>query len=218
MNKKRMPVVVFSLAVVIVFCVSCGSLWRSTLKGDAYSVKYYAEQGEDLEQTDKYGWTPLMWACYYQYFEVVDVLLEKGANPNAKSQYRYGSINDGSTPLTIAAYYGWSSGVRALLRFGANKNIPDSMGQTPLKVAEKYNFNEIIELMNKGVGPVVVVKKTKPAPTPTPEAEMNQIIIMTDGSKIVGKIISQSRTQVVVQTKYNTMTLEKDKISEMKYK
>ena len=112
-------------------------------------------------------------------------------------------------------FYGWSSGVRALLRFGANKNIADSMGQTPLKIAEKYNFSEIIELMNKGVGPVVV---KKPQPKPTPEVEMNQIIIMTDGSKIVGKILSQSRTQVVVQTKYNTITLEKDKISEMKYK
>jgi hypothetical protein len=48
--------------------------------------------------------------------------------------------------------------------------------------------------------------------------EGNQTILMNDGSKIVGKIISQTRTQVTVQTKYSTITLDKDKISEMKYK
>ncbi len=214
MIKKNVCVSVAMLLTLVLF-TGCGSLWRSTLRGDAEGVKYYAEKGEAVEQLDRYGWTPLMWACYYQYYEVADVLLEKGANPNAQTKHKYGSIAGGSTPLIISTYYGWANGVRMLLRFGANKNLADALGQTPFKVAEKYNFSEIMEYLTKGVGHTTVVAKKQET---VPPEENKQVILLNDGSKIVGTIVSQTRTTVTVKTKYSTMTIEKDKISEMKYK
>jgi ankyrin repeat protein len=45
------------------------------------------EAGADVNVRDAFGWTPLMWASSMGYPEAVEILLKKGAVPDAVDQY-----------------------------------------------------------------------------------------------------------------------------------
>ena len=47
--------------------------------------------------------------------------------------------------------------------------------------------------------------------------DITQAITMKDGSVVVGKIISQTKEEVTIQTKYTVMKISKDKIDSIKY-
>ena len=57
--------------------------------------------------------------------EMVSLLLEKGADPNAANKGKL-------TPLHNAAHHGRSQVVRKLITYHANVNILDAQGWTPL--------------------------------------------------------------------------------------
>ena len=42
-------------------------------------IKLLIEKGADLNDQDKNGYTPLMWACKYNHTEIIELLLDKGA-------------------------------------------------------------------------------------------------------------------------------------------
>jgi len=210
MMNKRIITVVVVLAMAVFS--SCGSLSRSAYRGDLDGVKKHIAKGADVNQYDRWGWTPIMWAIYYNYYDIVKYMLEQNADPNVRSVKDYGSVLKDSTPLIIAATYGYGGIARQLLKHGASTKAVNRQGDSALTVAERNNFIEIVNLIEgKGAG-----RNTGDEDKNKDEA--NQTILMNDGSKIVGKIVSQNRTHVTVRTKYNTITIEKDKISEMKYK
>ncbi len=214
MMKKNIATIAIIIAMAA--CSGCGSLMRSASRGDVEGVKYYIGKGADVNQYDRWGWTPIMWAIYYNYYDVVKCMLENKADPNARTTYDYGTIYKDSTPLIIAATYGYGGIARQLLQHGANPKAVNRQGESAITVAERYNFIEIVNLLEgKGASHYSWDKKVEEK---FGKDEAVQTILMNDGSKIVGKIISQTRTQVTVQTKYNTITLDKDKITEMKYK
>jgi ankyrin repeat protein len=68
-------------------------------------------------------------AAYEGHNDVVELLLAKGANVNAK-------INDGFTPLYEAASNGQKDVTELLLAKGADVNAKDNDGKTPLQVAK----------------------------------------------------------------------------------
>src|SRR5215212_4933517 len=63
------------------------------------------------------GTAPLHWAAYQQDVAVVERLLRKGADPNARNAY-------GVTPLSLAATTGHAALIEKLLKAGANPNAP----------------------------------------------------------------------------------------------
>lgn len=194
----------------------CGSLSRSAYRGDLEGVKKHLEKGAEINQHDRWGWTPIMWAVYYNYYDIVKYMLDNRADPNRRSMKDYGSIARDSTPLMIASYYGSAGIARLLLRYGADKNAENRQGETAFSIAEKYNFIEIMDLLGgKGAGRYAIERK--PVEPPAGD-EAGQTILLNDGSKIVGTILSQTRTTVTVKTRYSTMTIDKDRISEMRYK
>jgi hypothetical protein len=186
---------------------SCGSLSRSASRNDINGMKYFIEDKKaDINQLDSYGWTALMTATYYQYEDAVKYLIDKGADLNKQSTYDYGRLRAGSTALIIASYYGKSEIVRMLVRYGANKGLKDVSGYTALDIAERFKFDEIVSILT-GRTPIRV----------QPAADEN-IIVMNDGTKIVGKIIAQDKSQVTIKSKYTTITIDKEKIAEIRYK
>ena len=67
--------------------------------------------------------------------ECVQVLLQHGANPNARNR-------DMRTPLHWAASNGTASSVRALVAAGADMMAKNADGDTPLEVANYWNNPE----------------------------------------------------------------------------
>ena len=72
----------------------------------------FIEEGANINEKDKYGRTPLQYACCNGYGSVVSILLEKGANVNEKN-------NGGYTPLNYACLNGHTNIVEILLDNGS---------------------------------------------------------------------------------------------------
>ena len=89
---------------------------------------------------DSKGWTALMFAAWEGHTEVARVLLDAGANANAKTF-------TSTTPLTLATQRGHLPVARLLLRRGAFTSIPHSAGRTAVIVpAAAAGNTEIVKL------------------------------------------------------------------------
>jgi ankyrin repeat protein len=103
-------------------------------------------KGLSPELPDECGWTLLHYASYYQYTPVVDYLISRSANVNAKTVspsglcISFSHIPAGSTPLIIAAYYGQADIIQILLAHGANRTIKNAEGYDALTYARKFEF------------------------------------------------------------------------------
>jgi len=85
--------------------------------------------------------SPLMWALKYHEINLAKLLIEKGADVNAKD-------NKGKTPLMHAIGVDF---VKLLIEKGADVNAKDNNGKTPLMHAIIKNFSEkAIFLIDKG--------------------------------------------------------------------
>lgn len=89
-----------------------------------------------------HGHTPLHDAVSHDLPEVVDLLLEKGANVDAISQA-------GSTPLLIAARSGVSEYAAKLLAYGANIEDGGDKYHSPLFTAVAYNNVNLVKYLCK---------------------------------------------------------------------
>lgn len=152
-------------------------LIKAATKGKLDAVKEKLEAGENINEPDSYGWTPLMWASYYQHLPVLAFLLEKGADPNIQATAGNGQIANGATALIIATYYGKEDLVSALVAKKANVNIADASGNTAANYAQQYNFATISDILAKGTGGAAAAAKATVASlgagvdaTPLPKA------------------------------------------------
>jgi len=57
-------------------------------------------QNRIVNEMDYFGWTPLHWACYYGYSNIVELLLDYGADTNIRTSNGVG--DDYKTPKEIA--------------------------------------------------------------------------------------------------------------------
>ena len=87
--------------------------------------------GENPNQSDELGNTPLHYAAFLESKELTNLLLDFNANPNAKN-------NKGKTPLHITVQKGNDYLSRRLMAFGANPNVQDHAGDTPLHIATRH--------------------------------------------------------------------------------
>lgn len=108
-----------------------------------------AHKGADIDIRDVNGSTPLLAAVAERRLNVAKLLVEKGANLNAKA--RIGNID--ATPLHGAIMGGYPPAVRFLIEAGADLNITthDEMGRavTTLQLAIDCGNNEIVKLIKK---------------------------------------------------------------------
>jgi len=129
--------------------INCGdadadSLFDAVETGDLAEVKRLVVGcGVDPNvREDDYGATPLDAVAEYGYSEIVEFLLEHGADPNIRDKY-------GSTPLLYAAMFGNSKVVEVLLEHGADPNIRNKNGFTPLHYAAAFDYPKIVETLHK---------------------------------------------------------------------
>lgn len=91
-----------------------------------------------LEEADSDGKTPLHRAVWGEQKEqVVNLLLTKGANVNARNKYGY-------TPLHWAAKHGHFESVRLLLENGADPLSTNDTGDMPIDLALRYGQDRLV--------------------------------------------------------------------------
>ena len=117
------------------------SIHQAAIDGDAVSVSadLKAHPG-DLNLPDDAGQTPLHLAAIHCRTNVVALLLDKGARPDALA-------TGDATPLHLAAQAGCAEAVTLLLSKGASINLRDSQGRTPLGRAKQWRQDATAELL-----------------------------------------------------------------------
>ena len=116
-------------------------IWTAAESGDIDSVKYTLfKYPQCVNKPDLIKQTPLHWAARSGRYEMCKLLIEKGADVNAKS-------NDGSTPLHWAAIKGQPRICKLLLDNGADVNATETDGETPLHFAAYCSNLETVKIL-----------------------------------------------------------------------
>jgi ankyrin repeat protein len=152
----------------IIFCVFLGPVLAQNKEDGASEiiqavknnslaeVNKLIKKGMELEAQDDQARTPLFWAAYKGYLEIVRALLDAGANVHAPDKI------EGYMPLHMAAGGGFVEIGQDLIAHGANVNAKGIKGYTPLHIAVIRIQRAFAELLikkganvNAQVGPVV---------------------------------------------------------------
>ena len=97
---------------------------------------------DDIDEVDFKGWTGLHWALVREVPEVIELLLESGADPNKPT-------GTGRLSLNIAMRSGQSDAVRLLLAAGADPEQADTDGKTPLMVGRAGKYPELVAILRE---------------------------------------------------------------------
>jgi ankyrin repeat protein len=116
--------------------------------GNVEAAKLLLKAGAKVDAVEQFGGqTPLMWATARRHPEMVELLLSKGADVNARSAVRdYQRVataesraaprdRGGLTPLMYAARGNCRECVEVLLKYKADVNLPDPSYVVPLSIA-----------------------------------------------------------------------------------
>lgn len=121
------------------------SLFRAAEQGDLAAARTAIAAKADLEARNERKRTPLIVATKAKQTEVAILLLEVGADPNAKDD-----INDSA--FLYAGAEGYNEILRATLRHGAKVKSTNRFGGTALIPASEHGHTETVRiLINAGV-------------------------------------------------------------------
>ena len=140
------------LATVVLVALALGSpacsgqILEAARNGDLETVKALISDNPDLVfSNDDYGNTSLHWAASWDHKDVVQLLLARNADVNARD-------NGGFTPLRLAALKGYKDVADLLLAHNADVNTKDYDGFTPLHSAAVMSHKDMVELLRRHGG------------------------------------------------------------------
>ncbi len=129
-------------AVLLVGSAFADPIHDAAKGGDLAGVQAELDKGAEVNGKDDGGWTTLHWAAWHDRKEIVELLIAKGADVNAKTDNQYGD-----TPLHKAAWGGQKEMAELLISKGADVNAKSNGGATPLHMAVNQGEKEIAELL-----------------------------------------------------------------------
>ena len=114
-------------------------IWSAIANGDTDALNRAIDEGVDVNKKHpSLGYTPLTHAVLHNQPDAVVLLIDKGAEMNAKGQ-------DGGTALHAAAFFGYSRCIELLLENGADTSARNQYGQTPREtMATDWNTTKFI--------------------------------------------------------------------------
>jgi len=101
------------------------SFFKAIRSADIKSVQKAIDEGQNINQKDYKGTTPLMRAASFGHSEIVKLLLSKGAKVNSRD-------NDGDSPLKHAAWSDKVEIIDLLVAKGAKLEAKNKLGTTPI--------------------------------------------------------------------------------------
>ena len=122
----------------------CTPLHSAAQQGDCEIIQVLLDWKLDTNAKCWNDQTPLHLALQNwapNYFEAILLLLENGANPNARR-------DDGLTPLHLASSQGTVEVARLLLEYGADVEAVTESGRTAFQVASEEGRDEITKLLS----------------------------------------------------------------------
>ena len=113
--------------------VLAGPLHKAAEANDFEEVVRLIDQGADVNaiEVENEG-TALHWAAIGGGADIIELLLDKGAEIDAKA-------GGGLRPPSLAAMYGRYAAVELLVERGADVNAHDAYGSTPLHFAAQFS-------------------------------------------------------------------------------
>ncbi|XP_062869225.1 DNA-binding protein RFXANK [Trichomycterus rosablanca] len=119
------------------------SIHQLAAHGETSRVKtLLASDKSLLNSQDERGFTPLMWAAAFGEIEMVQFLLEKGADPKTFARER-------ESALSLASVGGYADIVSILLKCDVEVDSYDWNGGTPLLYAVRGNHIKCVEALLK---------------------------------------------------------------------
>ena len=109
-------------------------------ESDHESVRILLMRGASTETEDEEGHFPLYQAAAEGALETVQLLVEAGAVVNR--------VCDSGCALSIACAYEHVDVVRYLVSVGADAALPDKEGATARSIAEDYQSQELLQILN----------------------------------------------------------------------
>jgi ankyrin repeat protein len=158
--KKYFPLVIVFLFLFTSFATSSkakGSpcpgdstgLVKAVIDRQIDKVKSLLNQGIRPDQRDVNCYTPLIWAGSQGDYEIVRLLLDKGADINAFNRDGHTALTSAVLNLALGEFKGRHIDViKLLIERGANINWK-SIDGTALKIAENFNLKEVSDILKK---------------------------------------------------------------------
>ncbi|MEK4512102.1 ankyrin repeat domain-containing protein [Paenibacillus anaericanus] len=131
-------------------------IFTAAATGDIETTKALLSSGVDPNCVSDTGWNLLIYAVENDRNDMVEFLLDCGANVNFQSAGGWTALHqavDLSIDGTIQT--GGKQGdeptdmIKYLLDRGANLSLKDNMGSSPLDIARTYNSKKIIKFFNE---------------------------------------------------------------------
>lgn len=119
---------------------SNSQLYHAAEVGEFAIVRELLRKGEDPNERNMHGWTPLMIAVAERHLDTARLLLEKGGSPNRSNLF-------GRNSLMFAAIQGDEDLVRELLAHGANPDLNESNDPSALSVAAQRGHLEVVRML-----------------------------------------------------------------------
>lgn len=125
-------------------------MFKAVKAGDAQAVRSLLAADPSLvHAVDADKSTPLHWAAWKGHPEVIEVLLDAGADIQAHNE----NFHWGTTPLHAAAHGNQKASVEVLIRRGADVNAVRSTGSgTPLAETKAHNATAAAKLIRAAGG------------------------------------------------------------------
>ena len=140
------PVWVGVLAVSLGTATAADTLVEAVKAGDRDAAFVMIADGADVNESEPNGTTALHWAVYREDVDLVERLIERGANPSTVNGF-------GSSPMMEAAVNGNAAIVGLLLEAGADPDSANPENQTALMAAARTgNVDAAKLLLDAGAG------------------------------------------------------------------
>jgi ankyrin repeat protein len=116
-------------------------VWQGAWDGNVEQVRSAVDKGANVNVRGKGGWAPLLVAARNGHFDVVQYLVEHGADIEQSDNSR------DKTPLLAAAFKGHYDIVKYLVDKGAKVNVQAINGWTPLHDAAYVGSVDVVKYL-----------------------------------------------------------------------